>query len=349
MPIEGTLAPPHTPLPHPWRWRRIGTLAAALVFLVGLIIFGVNVGAVSIPPQDVVAILLGGGSPEDRAILWNLRLPRILVGALVGIGMATSGAVLQAVLRNPLADPGLIGVSAGAGLVAVAVMIVAPQWMSLIPWGAFVGALAATFLVMGLAWGVGGLSPLRLVLAGVALNALLGALMGLVMMLYADRVPAILGWTLGSLSGRSWPELTRMLPLIVLGAGLAVGSARFLTMLLLQDEVVRGLGLAVAWVRLWLVSIAALSAAGAVSATGLIGFVGLVTPHMARLLVGPDHRFLLPTAALLGAGLVVAADTLARIVAAPLELPMGSVLALVGAPYFLYLLWRGARWRSPHI
>lgn len=138
-----------------------------------------------------------------------------------------------------------------------------------------------------------------------------------------------------------------MFPLIALGTGLAMGGARFLTILQLQEEVAHGLGVAVTWMRLLLVGIAALLAAGAVSATGLIGFVGLVIPHMARLLVGPDHRFLLPTAALLGAGLVVAADTAARTVAAPLELPVGSVLALVGAPYFLYLLRRGGRWQSP--
>lgn len=347
MLVEDTLACSQASPTHPWRWRRICTLTAALTFLGGVTILGVSVGAVSIPPQDLLAILLGSGSPEDRAILWNLRLPRVLVGALVGTAMAVSGAVLQGVLRNPLADPGIIGISAGAGLVAVAVMIVAPQWLGMMPWGAFAGALATAFLVMGLAWGVGGLSPLRLVLAGVALNALLGALMGLVMILYADRVPAILGWTLGSLSGRSWPELRRMFPLIALGIGLAMGSARFLTVLLLQEDVARSLGVAVIGMRVFLVGLAALLAAGAVSATGLIGFVGLVIPHIARLLVGPDHRFLLPTAALLGGGLVVAADTVARTVAAPLELPVGSVLALVGAPYFLYLLWRGGRWPSP--
>jgi iron complex transport system permease protein len=217
--------------------------------------------------------------------------------------------------------------------------------MGLIPWGAFLGACVTALLVVGLAWGVGGLSPLRLILAGVALNALLGALMGLVMILYADRVPAILGWTLGSLSGRSWPELTRMVPLVAAGAALALASARLLTVLLLQDDVALGLGVAVTGVRCFLVGVAALLAAGAVSAAGLIGFVGLVVPHLARLLIGPDYRFLLPASALLGAGLVVAADTAARIVAAPLELPVGSVLALLGAPYFLYLLWRGERWR----
>jgi iron complex transport system permease protein len=329
---------------HPWRWRRIGVLTASAVFLAGAVLLGVAVGAVSIPLGDVVAMLAGGGSPEDRAILWDLRLPRVLVGTLVGTGLALAGALLQGVLRNPLADPGLIGVSAGAGLVAVAIMILVPHWMGLLPWAAFLGAFASALLVVGLAWGVGGLSPLRLILAGVALNALLGALMGLVMILYADRVPAILGWTLGSLSGRSWPELRRMLPLIAFGTALTSASARLLAVLLLQDEVAQGLGVAVAWVRLFLIGLAALLAAGAVSATGLIGFVGLIVPHLARLLVGPDHRFLLPASALLGAGLVVAADAAARTVAAPLELPVGSVLAVVGAPYFLYLLWRGGRW-----
>jgi iron complex transport system permease protein len=345
MLVEKRVASPGGLPVHPWRWRRIGVLTASAAFLAGAALLGVAVGAVSIPLGDVVAMLAGGGTPEDRAILWDLRLPRVLVGTLVGTGLALAGALLQGVLRNPLADPGIMGVSAGAGLVAVAVMIIAPQWMGLIPWGAFLGACATALLVVGLAWGVGGLSPLRLILAGVALNALLGALMGLVMILYADRVPAILGWTLGSLSGRSWPELTRMVPLVAAGAALALASARLLTVLLLQDDVALGLGVAVAWVRFFLVGVAALLAAGAVSAAGLIGFVGLVVPHLARLLIGPDYRFLLPASALLGAGLVVAADTASRVVAAPLELPVGSVLALLGAPYFLYLLWRGERWR----
>jgi iron complex transport system permease protein len=323
-------------------------LTAAGCCLVAVAILSIGVGAVAIPPGEVLAMLFGGGRPEDRAILWNLRLPRILVGALVGSSLALSGAMLQGVLRNPLADPGIIGIASGAGLVAVAVMIVAPHWMGLIPWGAFAGALATALSVMGLAWGARRPSPLRLVLAGVALNSLLGAVMGLVMILYADRVPAVLGWTLGSLTARSWPELTRMLPLAALGSIAALGSARLLTVLLLQEEVARGLGIAVAWVRLALVGVAALLAAGAVSATGLIGFVGLVIPHMARLLVGPDHRYLLPAAALLGASLVMAADTVARIVAAPLELPVGSVLAFIGAPYFLYLLWKAGRWRALH-
>jgi iron complex transport system permease protein len=309
----------------------------------GAVIIGIGMGAVAIPPGEILVILAGGGSAEDHAIVWNLRLPRVLLGALVGSSLALSGAVLQGVLRNPLADPGIIGVSAGAGLVAVAVMIIEPQWVGFIPWGAFLGALTTALLVMGFTWGAGGSSPLRLVLAGVALNALLGAVMGLVMILYADRVPAVLGWTLGSLSGCSWPELQRMLPLTALGAVLAVGCARLLTLFLLPEEVIRGLGVALAWVRPMLITVAALLAAGAVSATGLIGFVGLVIPHMARLLVGPDYRLLLPLATLLGAGLVVAADTAARTLAAPLELPVGSVLALVGAPYFLFLLWRGER------
>jgi iron complex transport system permease protein len=324
-------------------WRRLGTVTAAAIFLGGAIVIGIGMGAVAIPPREILVILAGGGSSEDHAIVWNLRLPRVLLGALVGSSLALSGAVLQGVLRNPLADPGIIGVSAGAGLVAVAVMTIGPQWVGFIPWGAFLGALATALLVMGFTQGVGGLSPLRLVLAGVALNALLGAVMGLVMILHADRVPAVLGWTLGSLSGRSWPELQRMLPLTVLGAVLAVGSARLLTLFLLPEEVIRGLGVAMTWVRPMLITVAALLAAGAVSATGLVGFVGLVIPHMARLLVGPDYRFLLPVAALLGAGLVVAADAAARTLAAPLELPVGSVLALAGAPYFLFLLWRSER------
>jgi iron complex transport system permease protein len=340
---EEALTSPTTPPLQPWRWRRLGTITAAALLLVGAIIIGIGVGAVAIPPREVLAILAGGGSSEDHAIVWNLRLPRVLLGALVGSSLALSGAVLQGVLRNPLADPGIIGVSAGAGLVAVAVMIIGPQWVSFIPWGAFLGALTTALLVMGFTRGAGGLSPLRLVLAGVALNALLGAVMGLVMILYADRVPAVLGWTLGSLSGRSWPELQRMLPLTALGAVLTVGSARLLTLFLLPEEVIRGLGVAMTWVRPMLITVAALLAAGAVSVTGLVGFVGLVIPHMARLLVGPDYRILLPVAALLGAGLVVVADTAARTLAAPLELPVGSVLALVGAPYFLFLLWRGER------
>ena len=269
----------------------------------------------------------------------NIRLPRTLVAALVGINLALSGAILQAVMRNPLADPHIIGISSGAGLMGILVMLALPGYGFLITPAAFVGAMGAAVLIYLLAW-KNGIQPIRIILAGVAVSAFLGAGISALMIFYSDRVHSALIWMVGGLSARSWPHVAMLWPYTLGGALLAFASARHINILQLGDELAKGLGLRVELTRLLLTSVAALLAASAVSVVGLLGFVGLIVPHAARLMIGSDYRFLLPGTALLGVGMVSFSDTFARVAFAPVELPVGIIMAVLGAPFFLFLLRR---------
>jgi iron complex transport system permease protein len=299
-----------------------------------------TVGAMHVPLAELPAALVDGAHPAHHA-LWAVRLPRIAGGVLVGAALGLAGALMQAVVRNPLADPGLLGVTAGAGLGGLLAIVGWPERPALVPALAFAGGLAAVAAVLAAAWRGGrGAGPLRIVLSGVAIQAVLFALIALVSFLFADRAPAFVGFTIGSLNGLGWDDVRRVLPTVAVGAGLAVASSRTLNVLLLDDDSAGGVGLAVRRARLGASCLAALLAAASVSVAGLVGFVGLVVPNWVRLLVGPDHHVLLPLCLLGGAALLVVADTAARMLAAPLELPVGALLALVGGPYFLVVLWR---------
>ncbi|WP_422699878.1 FecCD family ABC transporter permease [Dendrosporobacter quercicolus] len=306
---------------------------------VGGIVISLAKGALAIAPEQVWRIMWSTAGDAQSQVIWNIRLPRTLVGALVGLNLALAGAVLQAVMRNPLADPHIIGISSGAGLTGVAVMILFPAMEYLITPIAFAGAMAAAAAIYLLAW-KGGIRPIRIILAGVAVSAFLGSGISALMIFYSDRVHGALMWMVGGLSARSWPHLDLIWPYSLLGGTLAWAGAARLNILQLGDDMARGLGLNVELNRLALTAVAALLAASAVSVAGLLGFVGLVVPHAARLLIGSDYRYLLPAAALLGIGVVTFSDMLARTVLAPVELPVGIIMAFVGAPFFLYLLRR---------
>ena len=293
-------------------------------------------GAVAISLNDVIqTIFYQTGTPNQ--IIWNIRLPRTLVGALVGMNLALSGAILQSIMKSPLADPHIIGVSSGAGLAGILVLIVFPNWEYLLTPVAFLGALAATSVIYILAW-KGGIRPVRIILAGVAVSAFLGAGIAGLLVFFSDRVHGALMWMVGGLSARSWPHLAAMLPYSLFGVLIALGSARKLNILELGDEVATGLGLAVGRTRMIMTAVAALLAASAVSVAGLIGFVGLIVPHAARLIIGSDYRYVIPASALLGIVVITCSDTLARTLFAPVELPVGIIMAFAGAPFFLYLL-----------
>jgi len=267
----------------------------------------------------------------------NLRLPRVLIGMLVGACLAASGALLQGVMKNPLADPGIIGVSTGGGLAATIAMIVFPQFSYLLPPLAFLGAFITSMVIYMLAWDKGA-SPLKIILAGFAINALLGAVTNGFMVSYSDRVQAVLPWLAGGLSGRSWHHLEFMAPYAIIGLALSILAIKPANLLLLGDDSAKLLGQKVEVQRFLIISLSSLLAGAAVSVAGLIGFVGLVVPHAIRLLVGNDYRFLLPLSILGGGTLVVLADTIARSWFDPIELPVGILLAGLGAPFFLLLL-----------
>lgn len=307
------------------------------ILLVIVSFYGLTYGSVSISLGDIWAVFTNGGQPIHEKIIMNLRLPRVLIGILTGACLAVSGALLQGVMRNPLADPGIIGVSAGGGLAAVITMIVLPQFSYLLPPLAFVGSFATALLIYGLAWDKGA-SPLKIILAGVAINALLGAVMNGIMVFYSDRVQAVLPWLAGGLSGRSWHHLEFMAPYAIIGLLLSLLTIKSANLLLLGDDSAKLLGMKIEMHRVLLILLAAFLAGIAVSVAGLIGFVGLVVPHAIRLLTGEDYRYLLPLSMVGGAVLVVLSDTIARSWFDPLELPVGILLACVGAPFFLYLL-----------
>ncbi|GIO39578.1 corrinoid ABC transporter permease [Paenibacillus antibioticophila] len=303
------------------------------------IAFSIGTGAVSISLEDIWRYLFHGFDGPMKEVIWSIRLPRTLVAALVGVNLALSGAILQGVMRNPLADPHIIGVSSGAGLLGIIILILFPQAWPLLTPAAFVGASVAAAIIYLLAWKQG-VQPVRIILAGVAVSAFLGSGISALLTFYSDRVNGALVFLVGGLAAKSWPELQMMLPYSFAGVALALAGSVHLNLLSLGDSNARGLGLKVETTRLVLTAVATLLAASAVSVVGLLGFVGLIVPHSARLLIGSDYRLLLPASALLGAAVVTVCDTLARLMFAPIELPVGIILGALGAPFFLYLLRR---------
>ncbi|GIX31850.1 MAG: ABC transporter permease [Porticoccaceae bacterium] len=322
-------------------------LAAALP---AAVLLSALVGSAAIPPAELFAALRGGAGLA-AAIFWEIRLPRICLGLAVGALLAVSGAVLQGLFRNPLAEPSTIGVTAGASVGAgLAIALGGPALAHALwglPWvaaGAFFGGLAATLLVYRLATAEYGTSVAAMLLAGIAVTSLAGAFNGLLSYLVDDAaLRRISLWQLGSLGGADWGRVALAAAALAPFACWWPRHGRSLNALLLGESEARHLGVAVEWVKASAVLLAALGAGVAVAAAGTLAFVGLVVPHLVRLLIGPDHRFLLPGAALGGALLLVLADAVARVVLAPVELPVGVVTALLGAPFFLVLLRRQRR------
>ncbi len=325
-------------------------LAWALVLGVGLVVsitVAVTIGPADISFGDVwasIASHLGlGESPLSvlrDGIVWELRLPRVLTAAAVGAGLALSGAVMQAITRNPLADPYLLGLSSGASLGAVAVLLLGAAL--LLPVAAFVGAMAALVVTLVLASALGSITPTRTVLAGLAVSAFAGAVTSLIIFwtVTGDSYREILGWLLGSLSGARWPAVAITFAAILIAGIPVMLTGRLLDSFAFGDVSAASLGVNVSGTRWGLLAASALLTGAMVSVSGSIGFVGLVLPHAVRLLVGPGHRALLPLAALSGAIFLVWADTAARSLFEPRELPVGIVTALIGAPVFALLLAR---------
>lgn len=317
-----------------WRWIMLVVFAAAA--LIG-IVASVAQGAAVIPPSQVLSILWNPTAQTADQIVWNLRLPRALTGAMVGSNLAVAGAILQAVMRNPLADPHIIGISAGAGITGIVVLVLFPAMTYLMTPVAFLGAMAAAGAIYALAW-KNGIKPVRIILAGVAVSAFLSAGISGILVFYSDRVHGALLWMVGGFSAASWNEAAVVAPYWCAGLLLALIGAYYLNVLQLGDDMARALGLNIELARVLLTAVAALLAASSVSVAGLLGFVGLVVPHMVRLLVGTNYSYIIPGSALLGMAVVTLSDTLARVIFAPVELPAGLIMAFIGAPFFLFLL-----------
>lgn len=287
---------------------------------------------------------------RDVLVVLNIRLPRVLLGLLVGAGLAVSGALMQGLFRNPLADPGLVGVSSGAGLAAAATIVLGDRFLAgtmmklpfaALPFGAFCGGLITTLALYLISTRGGRTSVATMLLAGVALGAMAGALTGLLSFISDDRqLRDLTFWSLGSLGGASWTKLSVVAPIILPLLLLMPLLARGLNGLMLGEAEAYHLGIPVQRIKALAILLVALAVGASVASAGMVGFVGIVVPHLIRLSVGPDHRLLLPLSALGGAMLLVGADIVARLIVVPAELPIGIVTATIGAPFFLWLLLR---------
>ena len=328
---------------------RPGALLTALAALAAAALAGLLSGAAGLPPGGVLRELLdlvpfvridSGLTAVERNVLLQLRLPRVLLGAAVGGLLALAGAGYQGVFRNPLADPYLLGAAAGAGLGATLVIVFAPVDPTLaIPLAAFAGAVAGVFLayVLGSTTGRGG-GPATLVLAGVAVASFLTAAQTFVQQLRVEELQRIYAWVLGGLAAADWRTLTMITPYAAVSTVVLLVHGRLLDVLGVGDDEATSLGLSAARVRLVVLAAASLATASAVAVSGLIGFVGIVVPHLVRRLAGGSYRVVLPLSLLIGAAFLVLADLLARTVVSPGELPLGVVTAFVGAPFFIAVL-----------
>ena len=332
-----------TPALSIWRGRRVQIwllVVGCVVLLAGIGLVSLLIGTPRLAPPDLWIIVHGGGTALARLVVLQLRLPRLALALLAGAMLALSGAMLQDALRNVLAGPELLGVSAGATVVVAAITILhIAVIFSAVPWLSLAGGLVGGSVVLLAARRMQ--DPVRLVLTGAALSALLNASVIVLMSLGSQNDISILFlFLVGSLANRTWQHVSLVLPWAVVGIPLALFCARPLNVLQLGDTSATGLGLPVAWTRLSLFFIAVLLTAGAVAVVGGITFLGLIAPHIARRIVGADARRLFPFSMLMGAGILLAADTVTQSIAQPLTIPVGAALALLGAPYFLYLTWR---------
>ena len=332
--------------PAPGRDRRRGRigLIVLVVLLVLVVLVSAATGALPIPLGRLLPVLFAPGEGAEEAlwrnVLVDVRLPRILLGLLVGAGLAVSGAAMQALFRNPLADPGLVGVSLGGAAGAVAAIVFGANSLFIVACAAFLGSLVAT----GAAWRLGS-GPERnsadILLAGIAINAICGALIGLFSYLADDvQLRNLTFWNLGSLAGGSWVVVLVLSPWVALMVTLTLRSWRALNALLLGEREAVHLGFSLKRLRARLIVLTALLVGPLVAVTGTIGFVGLVVPHLMRFIVGADHRLMLPLTVLAGAIAITMGDTVARIVVMPAELPIGIVTSLIGAPFLLVLIRR---------
>ncbi|CAN7726058.1 iron ABC transporter permease [Phyllobacterium sp. LjRoot231] len=334
-----------------------GVIIALGFTLLATIMFSLAAGASDASVVSVIGALMPGAdsannvlSLRDSIIIYDIRLPRVVLGALIGASLAVSGAVMQGLFRNPLADPGIVGVSAGAGLGAVSVIVLGGTVLAplvtifgfyALSIAAFFGALVFTLVLYGVATRRGQTSIATMLLAGIALGAMAGAYIGLLTYLADDRqLRDLTFWTLGSLAGSNWAKIAAAGPFIVAALLVSPFLARSLNGLALGEASASHLGIPVQRFKRIAIIVVAAATGASVAVSGGIGFVGVVVPHLLRLVIGPDHRYLLPAAALLGASLLLLADAVSRTIVAPSELPIGIVTAAVGAPFFLWILLR---------
>ncbi|WP_107947532.1 FecCD family ABC transporter permease [Lysinibacillus parviboronicapiens] len=321
-------------------------LSILVVFIVITFVISMNTGVIKLTPMEVIRTLFGFGDAQQQLILYEFRLPRIIIAVLVGMGLAISGAILQGISKNALADPGILGINAGAGLAVMLFISFFPATTAapvyLLPVLAFVGAGLTAIVIYTLSYKRHeGITPMRLLLTGIAVAAgISSAMIVLTLRLSPENYQFVATWLAGSIWGSNWKFVLSLLPWLLILVPFVYAKARVLNILNLGDLTAVGLGASIEKERRWLLAASVGLAGASVSVSGGIGFVGLIAPHLARQLVGAKHQFLLPASALVGGLLVLLADTIGRSILEPSEIPAGIVVAVLGAPYFLYLLAR---------
>ncbi len=312
--------------------------------LLGLcLVWSITLGAADIAPRTVFDAIIAPDGSFQHLIIQTVRLPRVLAGVVVGAALAVAGAIMQGLTRNPLADAGILGINSGAAFaVVLAVFLLGDLPLSSYAWFAFIGAAVASVLVYALgSLGRGGATPLKLTLAGVILTAFISSFTTAILLSDQDTLDRIRFWTAGTLAGRDMPLLAQTAPYIFVGLVGALLISRQITTISLGDDIAKGLGQNTGWVKLVAAVVVVLLSGGAVALAGPIGFVGLVIPHIVRFIVGVDYRWVIPYSAVFGALLVTVADVGARVLIRPQELPTGVIMAVLGAPFFIWL----ARWK----
>lgn len=320
------------------RLLKTGMVWAVLIAgLMVMFLISIAVGSVRYSISEVIDGLTNPDAGKVRVVVWNLRLPRAVLALMVGACLSAAGALLQAVMRNPLADPGTIGVSAGAGAAAITILLVFPHLTYSVPLFAFGGAALACVLIYLLAW-KDGVDPVRIILSGVAVNSVLGGYNSFLQLQNSDNLSGVLSFMNGSLSGGNWTQVRVMMTYAAVGLILSFLCIRNANALQLGDEMAKNLGIRVNASRIVLSGVSAFLAAATVSEIGMVGFVGLVAPHIARMLVGSDYKVLMPTSILTGALMVLLADTVGRSIWPGTEIPVGVMMSVFGGPFFLYML-----------
>ncbi|SNX53227.1 iron chelate uptake ABC transporter family permease subunit [Thermoanaerobacterium sp. RBIITD] len=308
-----------------------------LIILLASLMLSASVGAAKIPLKELINILLGSGNPTNRMILMQLRLPRVVETAIVGMGLSVTGTFFQGLLRNPMADPYVLGISSGAALGATIAIILGIGLFGL-QFAAFLTALITIYAVYMLSKKGTKVSMATMLLAGIAISAFMSSLISLMMLLHHDQMSQIVFWTMGGFSLITWSEVFYTTPVIIVGSTILYIYSRDLNAIITGEEIAEHLGIDTEKVKKVILIVGSIITASSVSAGGIIGFVGLIIPHISRLIVGSDNRVLVPYSAITGAAFLVLADTLSRIVLAPAEIPVGIITAAFGGPFFLYLL-----------
>ena len=317
--------------------RGITVIVVLFALSIAAIVVCVGIGTIEFTPREVIrAIFTDDGSPS-RLIVWNLRLPRILTGGLVGICLALSGCVLQGVMRNNLASPSTIGVTGGASFVGYLTLVAFPAYSYLLPVGSIAGAFVTTMLIYALAYQKG-VSPVRMILSGMAVSALFGAFNDIIKTLFAESLGNASGFLVGGLNGCGWGSFRMILPYALAGMVVCLFLPSKMNILMLGDETANSLGLRTELFRFILIAVSSLLSGAAIAAVGMLSFVGLIVPHIARILVGSDYRYLFPASTLLGFSLIVICDTIGRVIMPPGEVPVSIIISFIGAPFFLFLL-----------